>query len=430
MNKLSTKIRQKQSIIPKQILQSSFLELGLDDIEKELENEIQKNPVLIEKNIEDFKDKDYESYGLDNQQNYDLFLSNLPEDKNVIDNLISQIDQSEIDKLSKEIAQQIILNVDNSGFLDSELELIADSTDSSMEDVESILEFVKTLNPKGVGCKNLQEYLILQMNQEEKIALKIISNHFDEFLNQEFLDIKSSLSCSDTDFDNALSIISSKNFAPIVDLNVENQQINPDVILRMKDEKWIILINDRHLNRYKISNEYLNAAMNAETPKEEKKFIDDHISSAQNLLDTILFRSDTLRKVINEIIHIQHDYLSEKQQHPNPLKLEDIAKKIDMDISSISRTVKNKYIDSPLGTLSLKSFFTSKIIKKSGKIVGAEELKTAIKNIVESEDKNQPLSDLEIVQLLDAKDFSIARRTVAKYRESMNILNTKKRKLK
>ena len=430
MNKLSTKIRQKQSIIPKQILQSSFLELGLDDIEKELENEIQKNPVLIEKNIEDFKDKDYESYGLDNQQNYDLFLSNLPEDKNVIDNLIGQIDQSEIDKLSKEIAQQIILNVDNSGFLDSELELIADSTDSSMEDVESILEFVKTLNPKGVGCKNLQEYLILQMNQEEKIALKIISNHFDEFLNQEFLDIKSSLSCSDTDFDNALSIISSKNFAPIVDFNVENQQINPDVILRMKDEKWIILINDRHLNRYKISNEYLNAAMNAETPKEEKKFIDDHISSAQNLLDTILFRSDTLRKVVNEIIHIQHDYLSEKQQHPNPLKLEDIAKKIDMDISSISRTVKNKYIDSPLGTLSLKSFFTSKIIKKSGKIVGAEELKTAIKNIVESEDKNQPLSDLEIVQLLDAKDFSIARRTVAKYRESMNILNTKKRKLK
>ena len=430
MNKLSTKIRQKQSIIPKQILQSSFLELGLDDIEKELENEIQKNPVLIEKNIEDFKDKDYESYGLDNQKNYDLFLSNLPEDKNVIDNLISQIDQSEIDKLSKEIAQQIILNVDNSGFLDSELELIADSTDSSMEDVESILEFVKTLNPKGVGCKNLQEYLILQMNQEEKIALKIISNHFDEFLNQEFLDIKSSLSCSDTDFDNALSIISSKNFAPIVDLNVENQQINPDIILRMKDEEWIILINDRRLNRFKISNEYLNAAMNTETPKEEKKFINDHISSAQNLLDTILFRSNTLRKVINEIIHIQHDYLSEKQQHPNPLKLEDIAKKIDMDISSISRTVKNKYIDSPLGILSLKSFFTSKIIKKSGKIVGAEELKTAIKNIVESEDKNQPLSDLEIVQLLDAKDFSIARRTVAKYRESMNILNTKKRKLK
>ena len=430
MNKLSTKIRQKQSIIPKQILQSSFLELGLDDIEKELENEIQKNPVLIEKNIEDFKDKDYESYGLDNQKNYDLFLSNLPEDKNVIDNLISQIDQSEIDTLSKEIAQQIILNVDNSGFLDSELELIADSTDSSMENVESILKFVKTLNPKGVGCKNLQEYLILQMNQEEKIALNIISDHFDKFLNQEFLDIKSSLSCSDTDFDNALSIISSKNFAPIVDLNVENQQINPDIILRMKDEEWIILINDRRLNRFKISNEYLNAAMNTETPKEEKKFINDHISSAQNLLDTILFRSNTLRKVINEIIHIQHDYLSEKQQHPNPLKLEDIAKKIDMDISSISRTVKNKYIDSPLGTLSLKSFFTSKIIKKSGKIVGAEELKTAIKDIVESEDKNQPLSDLEIVQLLDAKDFSIARRTVAKYRESMNILNTKKRKLK
>ena len=126
----------------------------------------------------------------------------------------------------------------------------------------------------------------------------------------------------------------------------------------MKDDKWIILINDRNLSRFKISNEYLNAAMSEDTPKEEKKFIDEHVNSAQSLLDTILFRSHTLRKVVSEIIDIQHDYLSEEQQHPNPLKLEDIAKKINMDISSISRTIKNKYIDTPLGTLSLKSFYT------------------------------------------------------------------------
>ena len=157
MNKLSTKIRQKQSIIPKQILQSNFLELGLDEIEKELENEIQKNPVLIEKNAEDFRDKGDISYGLDQQDNYDLFLENITEDKSVIDSLINQIDQSEIDNKSKEIAQQIIFNLDNSGFLDSELELIADSTHATMEDVENTLAFVKKLSPQGVGCKNLQE---------------------------------------------------------------------------------------------------------------------------------------------------------------------------------------------------------------------------------------------------------------------------------
>ena len=430
MNKLSTKIRQKQSIIPKQILQSNFLELGLDEIEKELENEIQKNPVLIEKNAEDFRDKGDISYGLDQQDNYDLFLENITEDKSVIDSLINQIDQSEIDNKSKEIAQQIIFNLDNSGFLDSELELIADSTHATMEDVENTLAFVKKLSPQGVGCKNLQEYLLLQIDNDEQTALNIIKNHFDQFLNQEFLDIKSSLSCSDDDFDNALNTISSKNFAPIVDLNSENQQVNPDIVLRMKDDKWIILVNDRHLNKFKISNEYLNAAMDQKTSKEEKKFIDDHISSAQSILDTIAFRSDTLRKVVEEIIDVQHDYLSEKQQHPNPLKLEDIAKKIDMDISSVSRTVKNKYIDTPLGILSLKSFFTSQIVKKSGTIVGTEDLKTAIREIIESEDKHNPLSDLEIVGLLDEQDFAIARRTVAKYRESMNILNTKQRKLK
>jgi RNA polymerase sigma-54 factor len=248
MNKLSTKIRQKQSIIPKQILQSNFLELGLDEIEKELENEIQKNPVLIEKNAEDFRDKGDISYGLDQQDNYDLFLENITEDKSVIDSLINQIDQSEIDNKSKEIAQQIIFNLDNSGFLDSELELIADSTHATMEDVENTLAFVKKLSPQGVGCKNLQEYLLLQIDNDEETALNIIKNHFDQFLNQEFLDIKSSLSCSDDDFDNALDTISSKNFAPIVDLNSENQQVNPDIVLRMKDDKWIILVNDRHLN--------------------------------------------------------------------------------------------------------------------------------------------------------------------------------------
>ncbi|MEC7918468.1 MAG: hypothetical protein VX852_00060, partial [Candidatus Neomarinimicrobiota bacterium] len=176
MNKLSTKIRQKQSIIPKQILQSSFLELGLDEIEKELENEIQKNPVLIEKNTEDFRDKGDVSYGLDQQDSYDLFLENITEEKNVIDSLINQIDQSEIDDKSKKIAQQIIFNVDNSGFLDSELELIADSTDATMEDVENTLAFVKTLSPKGVGCKNLQEYLLLQIDNDEQTALDIIKN--------------------------------------------------------------------------------------------------------------------------------------------------------------------------------------------------------------------------------------------------------------
>jgi RNA polymerase sigma-54 factor len=430
MNKLSTKIRQKQSITPKQILQSRLLELSLDEIEKELESEIQKNPALIEKNTEEFVAKDNENYGLDNQANYDLFLSNLPEDKNTIDNLISQIDQSEIDDKSKEIAQQIVFNVDNSGFLDSELELIADNVGVNIQDVESTLAFVKTLNPKGVGCRNLQEYLMLQIDQKEKTALDIIGSHFDQFLNQEFLDIKLGLSCSDAEFEHALIVISSKQFSPIIDLSEKNEQVNPDVILRMKNDEWFILMNDRHLSKFKISNEYLNAAMDQKISKEEKSFVDNHISSAQDLLDTILFRSNTLRKVVSEVLNIQRDYLSEKQKHPNPLKLEDIARKIDMDISSISRTVKNKYIDTPLGTLSLKSLFTSKVVKKSGKVVGVEDLKTAIRNIVEAEDKNQPLSDLEIVKLLDENDFTIARRTVAKYRESMNILNTKKRKLK
>jgi RNA polymerase sigma-54 factor len=430
MSKLATTIRQKQSIIPKQILQSRFLEMSLEEIEKELENEIQKNPVLVEKNTEDFQSNSDNSYGLAQQDNYDLFFENLTEDKNVIDSLISQIDQSELDSTSKEIAQQIIFNVDNSGFLESELELIADSTETSVGKVRKILDFVKTLSPNGVGSKNLQEFLLMQIDNSNSVALNIVENHFNEFLEQKFSDIKRSILCSDSEFNHALEIISGKNFAPIVDMHNDDKNINPDVVLRLKDDQWLILINDRHLSKYKISNEYLNAAMDQKISKDEKKFIDNHISTAQSLLDTISFRSDSLLKVVKEIIQVQHKYLSGSQAHLNPLKLEDIAKKVNLDISSISRAVKSKYIDTPQGILSLKSFFTSKIVKKSGKIVGVDELKNTIKKIIKSEDRNKPHSDLEIVKLLDKEGFSIARRTVAKHRESMNILNTNKRKLK
>ena len=143
-----------------------------------------------------------------------------------------------------------------------------------------------------------------------------------------------------------------------------------------------------------------------------------------------MFRSQTLKNVMNEIIGLQNAYLSGNQDYPNPLRLEDIATKLDMDISSISRVVKNKYVDTPLGIISLKSFFSSKIIKDSGEAIGTKELKDTIKDLIQSEDNNHPISDLEIANLLKKKDISIARRTVAKYRESMNIPNIKKRQVK
>ena len=427
MNKISTKLRQKQTAIPKQILQSRFLEMSLSDIEEELQNEIEKNPVLVEKDLEDFREKSSNMSQFDNQENYDLFLANVAEDIDVVGNLIKQIEESEMDNRDKEIAKQVIFNVDESGFLDIEPELIADYCNSDLSEVENMINLVKTLNPIGVGCKDVQEYLLLQINEKDSLATKIIMEHFNNFLQQEFSTIKSNLNCSDSELDEALEMISSKNFSPIINHN-ESDYVIPDLIIRLKDEKWIILVNDKNLSKFKIANDYLDEAMIQKFSDKEKKFMNDHIHNAQNLLDAIEFRSTTIKDVMNEIIALQNDYLSGNQEYPNPLRLEDIAEKLEMDISTISRTIKDKYVDSPLGVISLKTFFSSKVVKDSGEIIGKKELEDIIRNLIDSEDKESPLSDLEIANLLKDQNISIARRTVAKYRESMHIPSVKRRK--
>ena len=427
MSKFSTKLRQKQSIVPQQIIKSRLLELSIDELEKDLENEIQVNPVLEEKSIEESKSSNHSDPFLD-QSSYELFLANIPESRDVTDELITQIDTSDFDEKAKSIGREIIFNLDKNGFLDIELDLIADNHNVDIQNIDNIRKAIMNLNPKGVGCKDLQEYLIFQIGDLSSVANLIVENYFDEFLNQDKDRIKKEIGCSDKDIDDAFMLISEQNFSPILDNDLGNENIMPDAIIKQKDNQWLILINDRFLNKYQISQEYFDAAMNSNSSKEEKLFLKSHISDAQNILDTLHYRSNVLKDVIEQILLVQGDYLSSKAEFLNPLKLEDIAKKIDKDISSISRIVKNKYIDSPVGLISLKSLFSNTLIKRSGKIASANELKKVISLIVNDEDKKSPLSDSEVVKKLKEQDFMIARRTVAKYRKLLNIKNVNQRK--
>ena len=168
--------------------------------------------------------------------------------------------------------------------------------------------------------------------------------------------------------------------------------------------------------------------MSSKSSKEEKSFLKNHISNAQAILDTLNYRSSTLKNVIEEILLVQGEYLLGSIDYLKPLKLEDIAKKLDMDISTISRVIKNKYIDTSIGIVSLKSFFASEIIKSTGKIGSSNELQKAISKIIKEENKKSPLSDKKIAEILLKSDFLIARRTVSKYRKILNIRNAQKRK--
>ena len=428
MNKISTKIRQKQSLIPQQILKSKLLELPVDELEKDLSNEIQKNPVLEEKNIESSSSVSEISDSFSTNDNYEFFMANIPETLNIIDELISQIETENFSKELKEVAKEIIFNLDKNGFLDTELELIADKFDINISEIDEVRKQIMCLSPKGVAAKNLKEYLIFQIGDENKISTEILQNHFDDFISQNIASIEKKLIYSKDKVKAALNQISEKNFSPIFDNDTNSISLYPDAIVKNKNEKWLILINDKFLNKYQISNDYMEAAMSSKSSKEEKSFLKNHISNAQAILDTLNYRSSTLKNVIEEILLVQGEYLLGSIDYLKPLKLEDIAKKLDMDISTISRVIKNKYIDTSIGIVSLKSFFASEIIKSTGKIGSSNELQKAISKIIKEENKKSPLSDKKIAEILLKNDFLIARRTVSKYRKILNIRNAQKRK--
>ena len=427
MSKFSTKFKQKQSIVPQQIIKSRLLELSIDELEKDLETEIQINPVLEERNIEESKSGTHTDPFPD-QSSYELFLANIPASIDISDELTSQIDTSDLDDKSKAVAKEIIYNLDKNGFLDIELELIADNHGLDINDIDKIRRKVMQLVPSGVGSKDLQEYLIYQIGDSSTLANEIVQDYFDEFLNQETNTIKEKIKCSNEELENALLLISEQNFSPILDNDLGNENVIPDAIVKQKDNQWLILINDRFLNKYQISQDYFEAAMNSNSSKEEKTFLKNHISNAQNILDTLDYRSNVLKSVVEQILLVQGDYLIGKSDFLNPLKLEDIAKVIDKDISSVSRIIKNKFIDSPLGLISLKSLFSNALIKKSGEVTSSNELKKTISNLIDEEDKKNPLSDSDLVDKLKENDFLVARRTVAKYRKLLNIKNANQRK--
>jgi len=426
MNKLSTKLRQKQSIVPQQIIKSRLLELSIDELEKDLENEIQVNPVIEEKSIEESRSNNQVD-SFQDQSSYELFLANIPESRDITDDLITQIDTSNLDEKSKLIGKEIVFNLDKNGFLDIELELIADNHNVDVEEIEQVRKEVMELNPVGVGSKDLKEYLTFQIGDSNALSIKIVENYFDDFLNQDKEKIKQHINCTNKEIDEAFSFISDQNFSPILDNDLGIENVLPDAIVKEKEDKWLILINDRLLNKYQISQDYLDAAMNSNSSKEEKTFLKNHISDAQNILDTLNYRSNTLKDVIEQILLVQGNFLSNKSEFLNPLKLEDIANKIDKDISSISRVVKNKYIDTPIGLISLKSLFSNALTKKSGKTASTNELKKVMLEIIDAEDKKSPLSDSDIAEKLNEKDFLVARRTVAKYRKLLDIKNVNQR---
>lgn len=430
MKKISPKIRQKLKIVPNQILQSSILELSNQEIESVVKEELEKNPVLEELSTStSFSKENYDSL-FQSQDEYDSFFSNIPQEDEAEDFLIKQINESILSESEKNIAKEILFNLDRKGFLEIEIELLADNLNISIETLELVRNFIKeNLNPRGIACLDLKEYLLFQIGDENSLSVQIIYNYFEDFLKQNFNFIQSKTNSNPERFLEAIELIKSKDLQPLKDSIVKHEIIIPDILIQLnKDYQWVVVENDKIMQKYKISSDYLNAATLNKLSKNEFSFVSKNIDKAKLIFDSIQYRFFILKIITEQILIIQDLYLRGDQKYPSPMKMEDIALSLDIDISTVSRAIKNKYFDSPIGIISFKDLFGSGIIKNT-EIVSVEVLKDDLSFIINNEDKSNPYNDAELKDKLDKKGYDISRRTIVKYRQLLDIKNANERRI-
>ena len=442
MSKLSQIQEQKQKLSPQQIVFTTLLQLNVEDLEKKIIKELEENPVLelvdinlksdLENENKETDDKDWEEMNdVDdeyikpslNKNNFD-FISFQKQKNTFTENLIMQLEQLNLTKDDKIVAESLIWNINDEGYLLADLELIAERMEVEVSKVEKLLKIIQKFEPLGVGSRNLKECLNIQINKKTKniLSKEIIKNHFDDFSNKRFNKIQMKLNCSSEELNKAINIISSLNPKPGDGSQNNSNFAIPDLIVDEIEGKLVVSLNDGNFPEIKISPVY-QEMFSAKNNNEKKldKFLKDKIESANWLIQAIQKREITIMKVMNEIIKMQTDFFEGKIRSIKPLILKDIADKINMDISTVSRVTNGKYVQTPWGVYELKHFFSDKLINNYGEKVSTKNIKLLIEDIIKKEDKNNPLSDEIISKLVYEKGFTIARRTISKYREQLNI---------
>ena len=342
-----------------------------------------------------------------------------------------------------QIAKFIIGSIDESGYLRrSNEELIDDLafTENIIVDndlIERVLKSVQSLEPTGVGARSLQECLLLQLTKKKKnrpeleIAIKIIKVYFDLFSLKHYEKLQEKLSINKEQLKKTLDIISKLNPKPggaLASIN-QNNQIVPDFILTLEDGKLNVNLNQRNAPQLRVSNTYKEMLLGyseseskLESQEEAIQFIKQKLDSAQWFIDAIKQRHQTLSLTINAILEFQKEYfITGDEKKLKPMILRDIADKINMDISTISRVANSKYIETPYGTKLLKTFFSEGLKNEDGDNVSSIEIKNILEQLVSEENKKKPLTDNILSTMMKKKGYIVARRTIAKYREQLEI---------
>ena len=454
-----------------------LIQLHTLEFEEELERELEENPAL--EKVTDDKEEDYDNLGndyesegtesietdfnvdeylYDDEPSYKTASSNYSPDDEEFDNeslltegqtiyeyLLEQIRLSNISDEELKIAEYLIGNLDNDGYLRRDLKSIVDDLAFSqgiytdIPKLEYILEnYIQKLEPAGVGARNLQECLLLQIekkvsdNPNVSIAASILKNQFDALSNKHYSKIIQRYNIDEEQLKDVLEEIA--KLSPKVGGNFDtqtitiNQEIIPDFIIQVKDNEVIPMLNNKNAPTLRVSNEYkeiLETYSNDKSSAEHKQaalFIKQKLDAAKWYIDAVNQRQNTLIQTITAIAKMQKEYfITGDEKNIKPMILKDISDITGFDISTISRVVKSKYADTPHGIVYLKNLFSDSLTNDEGEEVSTKEIKNHLQEIINKENKKKPLTDDALVTALKEKGYNIARRTIAKYREQLNI---------
>lgn len=480
MLKQHLQLKLSQKLSPQQIQLMKLIQLPTQAFEQRIKQELEENPALEsgKEKVDDFDSEfnddfdnskddfdDNESINADDI-NIDDYLSDdeIPdyrtktsnyssddEEKNVpyaagtsfTQHLINQLHTFRLDEEEQDIAEFLVGSVDESGYIRRNVSDIMDDLAftqniyTSEEKIEEVLKIVQQLDPAGVGARDLQECLLIQLKRKQKspdveLAIDIIDKAFDHFTKKHYKKLIQKFDISEIQLKDAIEEIEHLNPKPGGSYSGNNriiEHIVPDFTIKIVDGELELTLNGRNAPELHVSREYNEMLKGYKESKEKSRsqkdavmFIKQKLDAAKWFIEAIKQRQQTLFVTMSAIMHYQKEYfLSGDERKLKPMILKDIADEIDMDVSTVSRVANSKYVDTPYGTKLIKDFFSESMKNTEGEDVSTREIKKILETVIEEENKRKPLTDEKLAKILKEKGYPIARRTVAKYREQLDI---------
>ncbi|MGC2872866.1 RNA polymerase factor sigma-54 [Ihubacter sp. rT4E-8] len=439
---------QKLSMTPELIQAIQILQFNNQELVDYVQNELLENPVLeAEKSYdaqevdirEKIREADYEEqsfrqweYTPDDDDDY-TYEQYVWEEDTLTDYLLSQLQFSSLKEEKAKIGRYIIEAIDENGYLTVSVEEIVKAVHADTELVEEVLNFIQTFDPSGVGARNLRECLIIQLAAKGLLTDEIeyiIENMLEDLADNRIAHIAKTLGVKNQEVQQIADLIRTLEPKPgrLFSSGETIRYVVPDIFVEKVNGDYVVMNNDTSVPKLMVSSYYNKLTAEAGKDEELNKYLNDRFNAAVWLIRSIEQRKQTIYNVANAVVKYQQDFFDRGEKFLKTLTLKQIADEIGVHESTVSRSINGKYMQSPRGVFEMKYFFSSGVSGGDGEGVSSNSVKSIIKEIISGEDTSKPYSDQDMVEILKGKGIDISRRTVAKYREGMNILSSSKRR--